>query len=157
LTQEEVGTRVGKDRATVANHLRLLRLPQEIIADLKTGALSFGHGKALLSIEEPELRLRARAQVVEKQLSVRETEALIEEMKRLTEEAATATATAADAGQRKELSPVRSRLLNLAQELTRQWSTRVEVKGSERRGKIVIHYATRQELDRLLEAMQNHS
>lgn len=152
LTQEEVATRVGKDRATVANYLRLLRLPQEIIADLKTGALSFGHGKALLSIEEPELRLRARAQILEKHLSVRDTEALVEELKQAAREAPTATPT-----QRKELSPLKSRLLGLAQDLTRQWSTRVEVKGSERRGKIVIHYATRQELDRLLESMQNRT
>jgi hypothetical protein len=47
--------------------------------------------------------------------------------------------------------------MNLGQELTRQWSTRVELKGSERRGKVVIHYASRQELDRVIEAMQNRS
>lgn len=155
LTQEEVATRVGKDRATVANFLRLLRLDQEIIADLKSGALSFGHGKALLSLEEPELRIRARNQIIEKHLSVRDTEALVEEMKRATLEAAATTGGAS--GQPKPMSPFKSRLMNLAQDLTRQWSTRVEVKGSERRGKIVVHYASRQELDRLLEAMQNQS
>lgn len=156
LTQEEVATRVGKDRATVANYLRLLRLPQEVIADLKTQTLTFGHGKALLSLEEPELRLRARAQIIEKHLSVRDTEALIEEMKRAAQEAKDGTGKPVS-GKITELTPMKSRLMNLAQELTRQWSTRVEMKGSERRGKIVVHYASRQELDRLIEAMQNHT
>jgi ParB family chromosome partitioning protein len=156
LTQEEVSTRVGKDRATIANYLRLLRLPQEIIADLKSLALSFGHGKALLSIEEPELRLRARTQIIEKHLSVRDTEALVEEIKRAAQESKDGAGK--PTGEKiTELTPMKSRLMNLAQELTRQWSTRVEMKGSERRGKIVVHYASRQELDRLIEAMQNRS
>ena len=81
LTQEEVAARVGKERATVANFLRLLRLPQEILGDLKAGYLSLGHGKALLSLEDPAHRLRARSQIIEKQLSVRDTEKLVEEMK----------------------------------------------------------------------------
>lgn len=153
LTQEEVASRVGKERATVANYLRLLRLPQEILADLKAGTLSFGHGKALLAIDEPEIRLRARGEMIEKGLSVRDAEALVEELKRAAQglEANLPTPSAS-----KELSPMKSRLMNLAQELTRQWSTRVELKGSERRGKIVLHYATRQELDRLLETLQGN-
>jgi ParB family chromosome partitioning protein len=155
LTQEEVAVRVGKDRATVANHLRLLRLPQEIIVDLKMQTLSFGHGKALLSLEEPELRLRARTEILEKHLSVRDTEALIEEMKRAAQEAKEGASPSKE--KITEMTPMRSRLTNLAQELTRQWSTRIEMKGSERRGKIVIHYASRQELDRLIESMQNRT
>jgi ParB family chromosome partitioning protein len=151
LTQEEVAVRVGKERATVANFLRLLRLPQEILGDLKAGALSFGHGKVLLSLEDQELRMRARGQILEKHLSVRDAEKLIEEMK-----AAALSGGAVPAATKKaELSPLKSRLMNLAQELCRHWSTKVELKGSERRGKIVIHYASRQELDRLLESMQN--
>ena len=76
-------------------------------------------------------------------------------MKRAAQEAASTPGAAS--AQPKTVSPFKSRLMNLAQDLTRQWSTRVEVKGSERRGKIVVHYASRQELDRLLEAMQNQS
>jgi ParB family chromosome partitioning protein len=149
LTQEEVALRVGKDRATVANFLRLLRLSPEILTDLKTGALSFGHGKVLLSLEDAELRMRARNQIIEKHLSVRDSEALVEQLKQ--------GAQVSDSSKKSVvLSPVKSRLLNLAQDLCRQWSTKVEVKGSERRGKIVIHYASRQELDRLLDTMQNH-
>jgi ParB family chromosome partitioning protein len=149
LTQEEVALRVGKDRATVANFLRLLRLSPEILADLKTGALSFGHGKVLLSLEDAELRMRARNQIIEKHLSVRDSEALVEQLKQ-------GAQVDGDTKKSAVLTPVKSRLLNLAQDLCRQWSTKVEVKGSERRGKIVIHYASRQELDRLLDTMQNH-
>ncbi|HLD99958.1 MAG TPA: ParB/RepB/Spo0J family partition protein [Bdellovibrionota bacterium] len=153
LTQEEAAARLGKDRATVANHLRLLRLPEAIIDDLKRQILSFGHGKALLGLEDNDARLRARAQAVEFKLSVRETEALVEKLKREAEASAAATAIPAATVPQ---SPVLSRLQSIAQELTRHWSRKVELKGSERRGKIVFHYSSREDLDRLLEAMQNH-
>jgi ParB family transcriptional regulator, chromosome partitioning protein len=147
LTQEELAQRVGKERATVANYLRLLRLPEAILDDLKRQILSFGHGKALLSLDDNDARLRARKEVVERHLSVREAEKLVEQMK--------AGAAPQAAAQAVEKTPLQSRLAALCHELTRHWSTRVEIKGGERRGKIVLHYSSRQELDRLLEAMQN--
>jgi ParB family chromosome partitioning protein len=147
LTQEEVATRVGKDRATVANHLRLLKLPEVILYDLKTGILTFGHGKALLSLEEQEQRLLARAEILAKKLSVRAAEALVEGMK--------SRGVGAAPVESAPKSPVQSRLANVGRELTQTWSTRVEVKGSERRGKVLIHYASRQDLDRILENLQN--
>jgi ParB family chromosome partitioning protein len=151
LTQEEVAERVGKERVTVANHLRLLRLPEAIIDDLKRGILTFGHGRALLSLEDPDLRLKARALVIEGGLSVRRTEELVEKLK--SEAVAEAPAPVPPA----TATPVEQRLHSVSQELTRRWSTRVEIKGSERRGKIVLYYASRQDLDRLLEAMQNQT
>lgn len=149
LTQEETAQRVGKDRATVSNFLRLLRLPEAIIDDLKRQIMSFGHGKALLALEDNDQRLRVRAMIVEKHLSVREAEALVSQMKQGADPAAQTTEPA------KAVTPAKSRFMALAQELTRHWATRVELKGNERRGKILIHYSSRQELDRLLEAMQN--
>jgi ParB family chromosome partitioning protein len=149
LTQEETAQRVGKDRATVSNFIRLLRLPEAIIDDLKRQILSFGHGKALLGLEDNELRLRARAQIVEKRLSVRDAEALVDQLKKGGDGNAASTAEPT-----KPLTRTAQRFQSLSQELTRQWSTRVEVKGSERRGKIVLHYGSRQDLDRILEAMQ---
>jgi ParB family chromosome partitioning protein len=151
LTQEEAAQRVGKDRTTVSNFIRLLRLPEAIIDDLKRQILSFGHGKARLSLEDNDLRLRARAQIVERRMSVRDTELLVEQLKR-----GEAGAAAPGAQNNKPLTKTGQRLQTLSQELTRQWSTRVEVKGSERRGKIVLHYGSRQDLDRILEAMQKH-
>jgi ParB family chromosome partitioning protein len=149
LTQEEVATRVGKERATVANYVRLLKLPQSIIDDLKTGILSFGHGKAILGLAENEQMLLARTEIVEKKLSVRASEALVEQMKQKAEPQAAMDSPATPA------SPTASRLATLANDLTRAWSTKVELKGSERRGKILIHYGSRQELDRILENLQN--
>lgn len=148
LTQEEVADRVGKDRATVANYLRLLRLPDLIIDDLKRQVLTFGHGKALLSLDDADLRLRARAQIIEGMLSVRETEALVDSMKNPNKNEPTSSSDSS------AMSPVASRLSNLSRELARHWSTKVEVKGSEHRGKIVIHYSSRQDLDRIIEDMQ---
>lgn len=80
-TQEEVAEKVGKDRATVANFLRLLKLPKEIQDDLLEERLTVGHAKALLSLPSEELQLLARRLVLEKGLSVRETEKLVEKLK----------------------------------------------------------------------------
>lgn len=152
LTQEEAAQRVGKDRTTVSNFLRLLRLPEAIIDDLKRGILTFGHGKALLSLEDTESRLRIRAEIVEKHLSVRDTEALVEQTKRGLNQSNEGTPATASSGPNSALA---SRMSSLANDLTRLWSTRVELRGSEKKGKIIIHYSSRQELERLLEAMQN--
>lgn len=149
LTQEEVAKRVGKERATVANYVRLLKLPQAIIDDLKKQALSFGHGKALLGLDDNDARLLARAQIVERRLSVRDTEALVDAMKRTAP-----TGTTPDKPSL-PLTPIQSRLSSLAQELTRKLSTRVELQGSEKKGKIAIHYGSREELDRILDTLQN--
>ena len=149
LTQEEVADRVGKDRATVANYLRLLRLPQIILEDLRKQLLTFGHGKALLSLDDTELRLRARAQVLENRLSVRDTEALVDFLKK---EKAANTAPYSQEGS--ALNPLTQRFLNLSRELSRSWAARVDIKGNESKGKIVIHYSSRADLDRLLDDMQ---
>ncbi len=149
LTQEEIAERVGKDRATVANSLRLLRLPEAIIEDLKRQILSFGHGKALLSLEDNEAKLKLRARIIEEKLSVRATEALVEAFKesRITDKNATGVDSLIN-------TPLKNRFLTLGQELTRLWSAKVIFKGGEVRGKIVIQYSSREELDRLVDTMQ---
>lgn len=152
LTQEEVSERVGKDRATISNYLRLLRLPEEIIDDLKLQVLSFGHGKALLGLDDNEMRLRARAHIIKERLSVRETEALIEGMKKAAE-----PKDASGNGEEKSKDPLTDRFRQLSRELGNQWSTKVEIKGNANRGKIVIHFSTRQDLDRILEGMQTEN
>jgi ParB family transcriptional regulator, chromosome partitioning protein len=76
LTQEDVSTKVGKDRATVANYIRLLKLPAEVQYALRHEQISMGHARALINIPGEELQLRALLRIVEKGLSVRETEKL---------------------------------------------------------------------------------
>ena len=152
LKQEEISSRIGKDRATVANYLRLLRLPEPIINDLKRQTLSFGHGKALLSLEENTLRLRAHQAIMEKGLSVRDAEALVKFLQNSSE-----TEDSKSIKPPEPKTPEKSRLASLAQELTRLWSARVEIRGTGRRGKIIFHYGDREELDRILSLMQNEN
>jgi ParB family chromosome partitioning protein len=77
LSQEEIGAAVGKDRATVANYIRLLRLPAEVRNDLASGTLAMGHARALLGLSDEAAQRRIAREVVSRGLSVRETESLI--------------------------------------------------------------------------------
>jgi ParB family transcriptional regulator, chromosome partitioning protein len=77
LTQEQIADAVGRDRSSVANFLRLLRLPQEVRSNLASGALSMGHARALLGLADEESQLQVARDIVAGNLSVRETEALI--------------------------------------------------------------------------------
>jgi ParB family chromosome partitioning protein len=77
LTQEQVADAVGKDRSSIANYLRLLKLPQEVRANVGSGALSMGHARALLGLLDEAALLRVARDVVSKSLSVRETEAIV--------------------------------------------------------------------------------
>ncbi len=81
LSQEEVAQRVGKDRSTVANALRLLKLPPLLQEDLWEKRLSAGHARALLALEDPALMLKARERILRGKLSVRETERLVRRLK----------------------------------------------------------------------------
>jgi len=80
LRQEDIADAVGKDRASVANHLRLLRLPDEVRADVASGALSMGHARALLALPNDDAQLQAARDVIARALSVRETEALVKKI-----------------------------------------------------------------------------
>ena len=82
LTQEEVAKRLGRERSSVTNALRLLKLPKQVRADLVTGALSEGHARALLGLERATDQLKAREEAIRLGLSVRATEALVRRMKR---------------------------------------------------------------------------
>jgi ParB family transcriptional regulator, chromosome partitioning protein len=77
LTQEQIADAVGKDRSSIANHVRLLRLPPEVRANLASNALTMGHARALLGLTDENAQLRLARDVVARNLSVRETEALI--------------------------------------------------------------------------------
>lgn len=83
LTQEALAGKVGKDRATVANSLRLLRLPADIRDEIQRGALSAGHARALLAVEDPGLLRDLAAQTIQKGLSVRQIEARVQGLKAL--------------------------------------------------------------------------
>ena len=96
LTQEQIAAAVGKDRSTVANLLRLLRLPQEIRAELSSERLTAGHARALLSLPEAADQRHVAREVISRGLSVRETEALVKRMLAPAKAAAAPAAPAAD-------------------------------------------------------------
>lgn len=139
LTQEELSEKVGKDRATVANYLRLLKLPDEIKTLLYNGALSMGHARALLSIEGRTLQVEAARKILKKGLSVRETESLVKKIIK-----------PAKVRDKKD-----SQILALEEKLIKQLGTKVRIlhKG-KKGGKIEIEYYSVDELDRLLEILQ---
>jgi ParB family chromosome partitioning protein len=145
LTQEEIAKRVGKDRVSVANHLRLLKLPESIIQDLRDGKLTFGHGRALLSITDPLKRMELRNLIVEKSLSVREVERLVAE--------ALMKDGLARERRRKKDEATPAELRSFTERLGRALGTRVKSKGDEYRGSIVIDYFSKEDLERISEQL----
>jgi ParB family chromosome partitioning protein len=142
LSQEEVARRVGKDRSTVANALRLLKLPSAVREDVVGGRLSMGHARALLSLEDENDILEARQQLLEKKLSVRETEALVKKVKNF--------GSLPRNKPKKETDP---QLVHLAGELKRALGTQVKIFPKGKGGKIEIAYFSPQDLDRLLDLL----
>jgi ParB family chromosome partitioning protein len=138
LTQEELSARVGKERATIANYLRLLKLPEEIKSMLYNGSLSMGHARALLSIEGRAVQIEAARRVIRKGLSVREAELL---SKRATK----------PAGKTPQKDP---QISSLEEKLIRKLGTKVRIIQKNRKsGRVEIEYYSLEELDRLLEVL----
>jgi ParB family chromosome partitioning protein len=143
-TQEELAQRIGKDRTSIANCLRLLRLPEEIQADLRSGRLTMGHARALLALATVSEQLKLRDEILANDWSVRTTEDSI----RAKESLAQAHGQAPRKGRRRS-----AELAALEEALQRGLMTRVRIVGNERRGKIEVSYATPDELERLSELL----
>ncbi len=138
MTQDLVAQRVGKARATVANLLRVIQLPFEVLELMSDDKLSLGHAKVLLGLKEPAIQILTAQKAAEEQLSVRETEDLIN---KLTEKAKTT----------KTLYERPTLFRNLEDRLRTSFQTKVQLKGDLKRGKIEIQYFSEEELNRLLE------
>jgi ParB family chromosome partitioning protein len=139
-TQEELAAHVGKKRATVANTLRLLSLPEPVQQALAEGAISMGHARALLALESPHAQVAACRQIVTQGLSVRQAERLA------------ARPQPKSGGKAASKDP---NLLALEDELRRCLATRVTLRPTAKnRGKIEIEYYTLDDLDRILELLR---
>lgn len=136
LTQDDLAKRVGKERSTVTNFLRILGLPKEIKNEIAAGSISMGHAKALLSLERVRDQIRAAALIVKKGISVREAEALATRLKSPPKEK--------KARQGNELKAV-------AEKLMKSLGTKVSISSKAKGGRIVIEYYSADELDRILE------
>ena len=140
LKQEEIAAQVGKDRATVANYLRLLRLPDEVRGNVASGALSMGHARALVALPEENDQRRLARDVVSRGLSVRETEALVK----------TALAPARkERGAEKNKKDVHTRAAE--EQLHLALGTSVEIRRKGKGGTIAISFANETELQRVYE------
>ncbi|MDR3540801.1 MAG: ParB/RepB/Spo0J family partition protein [Desulfosporosinus sp.] len=138
LTQELVAQRVGKARTTVANLLRVILLPEVVLELLRDEKISLGHAKVLLAIKDTSLQVLTAQKAAKEQLSVRETEELINRLSERPEK----TKPARDYSQL---------LHNVEERLQTSFQTKVLLKGNSNRGKIEIQYFSEEELNRLLE------
>jgi ParB family chromosome partitioning protein len=140
LTQQEVAERVGKDRASVANYIRLLKLPPEIKRLIREGKLSMGQARAILSLEEESLQKKVAFQAVEKSLSVRETEKLVQKFK--------------EKPPRAQKSLMDPDLKALEEELIQCLGTKVTITGQRNKGTIRIFYFSLEELNRIYDKIK---
>jgi len=138
-TQESLARRVGKDRSTIANALRLLRLPEGVRAKIREGALTEGHARALLGAPDDAALATLADKVVRGRLSVRQTEALVRATKR-------------EQGDRDGAGPAKAAgARDLERRLAQKLGTRCEVRDRGGAGTLVIRYSSLDELDRILD------
>lgn len=139
-TQEEMAEKVGKDRTSVTNYLRLLNLPKEIQDYLGEGKLSMGHARALLSVEDPNLQASLAHQIVRDSLSVRDVEKMTQPRK--------------SQPPTREAQPPDADLMALQEAFLKILGTKVSISGTQNKGVIKIYYFSMDDLNRIYENIQ---
>lgn len=139
-TQQELAEKVGKDRTSVTNYLRLLKLPKEIQDNLVDKTISMGHARALLALEDPEVQLTAWHQVLEKNLSVRNTEKLVNRLK--------------EKPPRIQRSLEDPDLHALKEDLLKVLGTKVLISGNRSKGVLKIFYFSLDDLNRIYDRIK---
>lgn len=145
LTQEQLSEKVGKNRSTITNYLRLLKLPAEVQLDIRDEKISMGHARAIINIDTPEKQIDIVRQIIEKDLSVREVETLVREM---------------------NVSPVIKQKIkkNITLPIPHQsfsnfyalkLNTKIEVKRNKKgKGSILIHFSSDKDFERILTELE---
>jgi ParB family chromosome partitioning protein len=145
LTQEQIATRTGKDRASIANFIRLLKLPKDVQEHLEKGELSFGHGKVLCALTGfPDQLAKATQDAVAKNLSVRQTEDLVAQI------------LDPEGGMGKKDKAARAldpNVRDAARSLERSLGVKVEIQDRKGKGKIILKYASLEDFDRIVESL----
>lgn len=145
LKHEELGDRVGKNRATVNNYLRLLKLPPDVQASLIDKRISMGHARAIINVEEVEKQLHIFQKIVEEDLSVRKVEQLVRELMAPKAEKTKPEKQKASAHEQYEMQQIQTKLSS-------HFGTRVNLKANDKcRGEIKIPFASTEDLNRILE------
>lgn len=135
LTQEDIAKKVGKSRVAVANILRLLQLPLSIQQLVTEGRLSMGHARALIPLPKESLQNQLAREIIKADLSVRQTE---NKVRKLLEENGKKPAPTPDPN-----------IIEARQRLEEHWKTKIEITGNNRSGKIIFHYHSAEERDRI--------
>lgn len=144
LTQQQIAEKVGKERATITNSIRLLTLPKSVQEFIQEGKLSSGHAKVLLTLEQSEQIEKLAKKIIKDSLSVRKTEKEIIKLKNLQ----------SDLVNQKEQTPIEKHIHKISEDLQRLLGTKVEVNYSAGKGKISIHFYSNDELTELFERIQ---
>ena len=143
LKQEELGERVSKNRSTVTNYLRLLKLPPGIQASIRDGQISMGHAKALITIDDPAQQIYLHQHIIKHGLSVRKAEELARDVQR-----------APVKKEGKQPEPISFQVQKIQDDLASKFSTRVKLKiGNQGKGTIEIPFLSEDDLSRILEIM----
>lgn len=143
LKQEELGDRVSKNRSTVTNYLRLLKLPPAIQASIRDGQISMGHARALISVDDPAKQLFIHQHIIKDGLSVRKVEELVRDIQK-----------APVKKEGKQPEPMSYSLQKIEDDLASKFSTRVKLKvGSQGKGMIEIPFLSEDDLGRILEML----
>ena len=143
MTQEQMATRTGKDRATVSNFLRLLRLPSSVQVRVESGDLSFGHARSLLALEHAEEMEMVAQRVVKNSLSVRQTEIYVQGL--MSPERAKKKA--------KGEPPIDPNVRAVQERLQRALGLKVHIEDHSGHGRVIIEYARLEDFDGLLETL----
>jgi len=143
LTQEQIADAVGKDRSTVSNLMRLLKLPQAIQDAVVQQMITMGHARTLLSIDDPQKQYQVFLEIMERGVSVRQAEEL------------SRGSVSDEKKQKRETKQKDHELVHLEEELRGILGTKVEIQAKKKRGKIVIEYYSLDDLDRILDLLRN--
>lgn len=147
LKQEELGDRVGKNRATVTNYLRLLKLPPDIQIAVRDNKLSMGHARAIINVDTPDQQLYIFKKAVDEDLSVRKVEELVRELSNKKSESQPANTASTS-------SPVSKEISQLQSNLSSHFGTRVVIKSDGKRGEIKIPFLSVEDLNRILDILK---
>lgn len=145
MTQEETAKRVGKSRPVIANALRLLNLPDEVMSMLENGEIASGAARAVLALENADDQIKAAETIVEKKLSVREAEQLVKEMQQKSGK-----------GRKKPVKKKNNSIYfeDVQNTLSDKLKRKVKISGSEKKGKIELEYYDEDDFENLCEALQ---
>lgn len=148
LTHEQLSQTIGKNRATIANSIRLLNLPQEVISEVETGHISAGHARALLPLENSDKIKAFASEIIENKLSVREVESRVNEMLEESERQFD-----------EESKPKRARgkrncaFPEAEKDLSEKLELKVRISGTKNKGRLVINYSSEEEIQKLFDLL----